>query len=119
MAICFHIGRQGRGASELGSLGVKSVISFLLVIIAWAMSAGCAPKDPDLPRATQAFQKRYPDYLIQSSRVVSSEQGKKVVAVEFDAPNNAKNRGRAELLMEKGTNGSWEIVTEKVNMWKH
>ncbi len=75
-------------------LVVKRLISFLVVVIAWAVSAGCAPKDPDLPRATQAFQKRYPEYIIRSSRVVSTEESKKVVALEFEAPNNAKNRGR-------------------------
>ena len=100
-------------------LVVKRLISFLVVVIAWAVSAGCAPKDPDLPRATQAFQKRYPEYIIRSSRVVSTEESKKVVALEFEAPNNAKNRGRVELLMERGTNGSWGLVSEKVNMWKH
>jgi len=51
--------------------------------------------------------------------VVSTEESKKVVAVAFDAPSNAKNRGRAELLMEKGTNGLWAIAGEKINMWKH
>ena len=98
---------------------MKNGIAFLILVITWALSAGCAPKDADLPRATQAFQKRYPEYVIQSSRVVTIEGSRKVVAVEFDAPNHAKNRGRAELLVQKGTNGSWDIVSEKVSMWKN
>jgi hypothetical protein len=97
---------------------VKNLVSFLVVFVVCALGGGCAAKDPDLPGATQAFQKRYPEYAIRSSRVESASESRKVVVVEFDAPNNAKNRGRAELLMEKATNSSWTIVSEKVNMWK-
>jgi hypothetical protein len=97
---------------------VKSHLSFLVVVIAWALSAGCAPQDKDLSRAAQAFQKRYPQYVIRSSRVVSTAESRKEVAVEFEAPNDAYSRGRAELLIEKGTNGSWDIISEKVYMRK-
>ncbi len=98
---------------------MKTHAAFLAVAIACSLSAGCAAKDPDLPVATQAFQKQFPEYIIWSSRVVSNGVSRKAVAVEFDAPNNAKNRGRAELLMEKGTNGSWAIVGEDVGTWTH
>jgi len=98
---------------------VKTLMSFLIVAIACALSTGCSTHDPDLARATQEFQKQYPEYLIRSSRVVRSEEDRKVVTVEFDAPNNRKNRGRAELLMRKGSNGSCDIVSKKVSMWKH
>ena len=98
---------------------MKCSVSVMIAIAAWALAAGCTGQDPELSRATQAFQTRYPEYVIRSSRVVKTEEKTKVVAVEFAAPNNAKNRGRAELLMEKRTNGSWEIAGEKGNMWKH
>ncbi len=98
---------------------MKRLISFLVLAIGCALSGGCDAKDPDLSSATQAFQNQNPEYFIRSSRVVSNGVSRKLVMVEFDAPNNAKNRGRAELLMEKGTNGSWAILSEDVSLWKH
>jgi hypothetical protein len=101
-----------------GESALRSSVPVIIAITAWALAAGCSRKDPDVPSATQAFQRRYPEYVIRSSTVVETQEMRKVVAVEFDAPKDAKNRGRAELLMEKGTNGSWDIVAEKVHMWK-
>ena len=80
------------------------------------MAPGCAGGDPGLDGATRAFERLHPEYVVRRSEVIKTMETTKVVAIDFSAPTNRKNRGRAEVLVRKGERGAWEIVEEKVDM---
>jgi hypothetical protein len=95
----------------------KTMINWCLQALIFLALTGCSPNDPALDAAIQAFKHRYPDYIVRNSKMLKSDDTTKAVAIDFEGPSNAKNRGHAELLVRKGDSGAWDLVQEKVNMW--
>ena len=96
---------------------MRTHIWAVLTIFVVSFASGCGRKDSGLDEATSAFKQRYPGYVVRSAKAVKRDERVSEVALEFDAPDNAKNRGRADLILHRDKEGSWTVVEEKIKMW--
>jgi hypothetical protein len=79
--------------------------------------SGCRRTSPELDDISQSFGERYPEYVIRSITAGKCDGTQRTAEIEFDAPDNVKNRGRSSLVCDKQADGSWMIVSEKTTMW--
>ena len=96
---------------------MRTCIITLLTVFVLVFQSSCARNDSCLEEAAQAFKKRNPNYVIRSAKIAKRDERATEVALEFDAPDNAKNRGHADLSLRRNEEGSWILVEERVNMW--
>jgi hypothetical protein len=89
----------------------------LWVMIAILLLPGCSPTSPEVQEMARSYSQRYPEYQIRSISAGKASGNRKAIDVEFDAPRNLKNRGRASLIFDKQSDGSWKCVSEDISMW--
>src|SRR5579862_2313851 len=110
-----------QGSASLGHPSTKSstkpMKACVFIIAAALCLAGCAPKSPELIEMSRSFSRRYPEYLIRSVKAGKGDVTRRSLEIEFDAPNNLQNHGRASLVFAKHANGSWKCIEEKIIMW--
>jgi len=95
---------------------MRSSFQFWLIVSALCFS-GCAHTSPDLHEMSQSFSHRYPDYMIRDTKSREISATREAVEIEFDAPDNLKNHGHANLIFDKQEDGSWKCVQEEILMW--
>src|SRR5882672_9802360 len=97
---------------------MRKQIQVLATALVVLLFSGCSRMSPELEEASRSFIKRQdPQYVVRSITAVKSDSGRKAAEVEFDAPNNLKNRGRASLLFDRQADGSWQCVRSEISMW--
>jgi hypothetical protein len=86
-------------------------------MLAAMLLLGCSRTSPELQEMSRSFGQRHPEYVLRGISAGKTDGKRKTVEVEFDAPNNLKNRGRASLVFDKQEDGSWKCVQEEISMW--
>ena len=79
--------------------------------------SGCAHTSPELQQMSQSFSHSHPDYVVRSAKGREISATREAVKIEFDAPDNLKNRGHADLIFDKQADGSWICVSQEISMW--
>ena len=82
------------------------------------LAFGSARTSPDLVAMSRSFSSRHPDYVIRSTRGRELSVYRQALEIDFDAPHDLEEHGRANLVFDRQLNGSWECIDEMICMWK-
>ena len=96
---------------------MRAQLLVLLAVVGTLFGPSCSRRDFALQEATRTFTQRYPNYVLRRAKNVKCDEKVREVALEFDAPDNIKNRGHADLILRREENGSWKVIEERIRMW--
>jgi hypothetical protein len=96
---------------------MRSRFQFIVMIATALVVSGCVYTSPEVQQMSQSFSHRHPDYVVRSTKGREINVMREAVEIEFDAPDNLKNHGHADLIFDKQADGSWICVSQEISMW--